>query len=57
MYVCVYTVQVLSKKESALCEVTEQWQISQQALEEREKELTQVRDQHNTLSVFPLMRT
>ena len=51
---CVYMcVQVLSSKESALCEVTEQWQTSQLALGEREKELSQVSGQHIILYQVP----
>ena len=50
MYVCM-CVQALSQKESALREVTEQWSISQLALEEREKELTQVSSQHKMMNL------
>ena len=52
MYVCV-CVQVLSSKDSALCEVTEQWQTSQLALGEREKELSQVSGQPVILYQVP----
>ena len=54
MYVCM-CVQVLSSKESALCEVTEQWQMSQLALGEREKEVNQVSRQHIILYQVPLV--
>ena len=51
--VCV-CVQALSMKETALREVTEQWQTSQQVLVEREKELSQVSGQHSFLSSWTL---
>ena len=59
--VCVYAyvcmcVQALSMKETALRDVTEQWQISQQVLAEREKELSQVSGQHSFLSSWILQR-
>ena len=55
--VCVcMCVQALSMKETALREVTEQWQTSQQVLVEREKELSQVSGQHSFLSSWTLQR-
>ena len=41
-------------KETALHDVTEQWQTSQQVLAEREKELSQVSGQHSFLSSWTL---